>query len=521
MSTTIITEEPLLLTPQVRDGAKSKRSKAAKKKPKAVVKDLLFHTVGRSLASQLPDYLKYDRESTFCAPYVEHQRHGTYLLPPVSHPRHDTNARRCDSICGGSSSSSRTLVEPSRGSDSISSHRSSNGPSRCSSESSLPLEFSAYKPSSTSNSSPPPFVPGRENTDELGIVERLATRYGKVSHMGLLDRSYVFFINKAQTGALSYKVQNHVAIVAGDPLCEPDLFPEILDEFATYRKKFHWEIAFMGASEMLAKYARHQNWTVLQFGSERVLNPMTNDVLMERSGKRIIVQNKQLLNPNKGGITLGVYVPAHEEDQSLQRELTAIYESWRHQRNQTATTTQAFITIYNPFDFPNLMTYIYTRGPDGAANGFAALRRVGADQGYHIDPCIATPGAPKGISDLLTYAAMALLNQMHVTYLSLGYEPLPRLGHVTGMPLPIEKITRSLYQHTFRRLPIGGKKAYHDKFRPDPDLDSSLYLVFPSGVPGPRHMVAMIHMANISIRKVILKEAKSVRDGRKSRPKSN
>jgi lysylphosphatidylglycerol synthetase-like protein (DUF2156 family) len=327
--------------------------------------------------------------------------------------------------------------------------------------------------------------------------------------MVILDRSYIFFVNKDRTGALCYKVQNKIAIVAGDPLCEPYLFPDILDEFKAYRKQFHWGIAFMGASDTLAKYARQEHWTTLQFGVERVLNPMTNDVLMERSGKRIIVQNKQLLNPDKGGITLGVYAPANGTDQSLQSELMAIYESWRHQRNRAAAAAQAFITVYNPFDFPNLMIYIYTRGPDGVANGLAALRRVGADEGYHIDPCIAAPGAPRGISDLLEYAAMALLNKMDVSYLSLGYEPLATLGDVSGLPLPIEKITRSLYRHTFQRLPIGGKKAYYDKFRPDPFLDSELYLVFPSGVPGLRHMLAMVHMANISIRKLVRSEAKS------------
>lgn len=341
-----------------------------------------------------------------------------------------------------------------------------------------------------------------------GTIKRLAAHYGRISHMGILDRSYSFFMNKARTAALSFKVQNKVAIVEGDPLCDRDSFPDLLSEFEEYRKKFHWSIAFMGASEAFADYAKDHNWTTLQFGRERVLNPMTNDVLFERSGKRIIVQNRQLLDPSKGGITLGLYVPSHEDDLGLQRELIAIYDAWRLERNRSSSP-QAFVTVYDPFSLPDLMTYIYTRGPDGVANGFAALRKIGANQGYHIDPCIAAPDAPRGISDLLVFAAMALLNRAGVSYLSFGYEPLDSLGEITGISRPIEKAVRALYHHTFPRLPIGGKKAYHDKFKPDHFQGSSLYVIFPAAAPGPRQVVAIAHTANISIRKLVFADDKA------------
>ncbi|OJJ32014.1 hypothetical protein ASPWEDRAFT_53736 [Aspergillus wentii DTO 134E9] len=329
--------------------------------------------------------------------------------------------------------------------------------------------------------------------------------------MGMLDRSYSFFVNKKRTGALSFKVQNKVAIVTGDPLCDPDLFTELLAEFEEYRKGRHYGIAYLGASEIFAHYAKQRSWTTLEFGKERVLNPMTNDVLLERSGKRIVVQNKQLLCREKGGIAIGLYVPRRGEDPDLQQELVAIYDAWRLRRNQTSST-QAFITVYDPFSLPDMMTYLYTRGPDGAANGFAALRKVGANEGYHIDPCIAAPGAPRGISDLLVFAAMAFLNHGGVSYLSLGFEPLDNLGETTGMSRPLENFTRALHRRTFRRLPVEGKKAYHDKFRPDKSQESSLYLIFPTGVLSPRAVVAMAHMANISIRKIVLAEERSSRN---------
>lgn len=362
-----------------------------------------------------------------------------------------------------------------------------------------------------------------EDFSTMATIQRLTAQYGRVAHMGMLDHSYRFFVNKARTAALSFKVQERVVIVAGDPLCDPDpvTISNLLDEFAEYRAHHHWGIAFMGASEsFVLDYveAQPEKWTTIRFGTERVLNPQTNDILLERSGKRIAVQNRQLLNPQKGGVTLGLYVPAiHGTDAQLQSDLVALYDAWRAERNES-TGPQAFITVYDPFALPNLMTFVYSRGSDGQLNGFAALRRLGCS-GYHIDPCIAAPGSPKGISDLLLVAAMALLNRAEVSYLGFGFEPAQTLlpEDVRGMRRPLAGLTRDLYSHTFLRLPIHGKKAYHDKFRPDLSQDSPLYLVFPDGVPGPRHLLAMMHMANISLRKMIWTDLRSMLTDRKSK----
>ncbi|KAL3441574.1 hypothetical protein BJX65DRAFT_299640 [Aspergillus insuetus] len=325
--------------------------------------------------------------------------------------------------------------------------------------------------------------------------------------MVILDPSYRTFINKAQTAALSYKVLNGVAVVGGDPLCHPDLYAQLLAEFKGYRSKHNWGISFVGASEGFADYARRQHWKTVHFATERVLDPMTNDILFERAGKRMIVQNKQLLDQAKADVTLRVYTPATGEDTQLEQKLLGIYNSWCEARNQKSTA-QAFITVYHPFDFRNLMTYIYTSAADGTVNGFAALRWMGTTHGYHLDPCIAAVSAPKGISDLLVFAAMAFTNRRGYSYLNLGCEPLESLGEIRGMTPALGRILRSIHNAVFQRLPIRGKRAYHNKFRPDPLQEAKLYLVFSSsGLGLVRQLVAVSHMANISLWKLVKAKA--------------
>ena len=99
---------------------------------------------------------------------------------------------------------------------------------------------------------------------------------------------------------------------------------------------------------------------------------------------------------------------------------------------------------------------------------------------------------------------MALCRTAGVSYLSIGYEPFEDLGEVTGLPGPLERVARRMYRFAFGRLPLAGKKAYHDKWRPDEGLEDPLYIVFPGGgVPDVRGVVALMHVANVRIRRVV------------------
>ncbi|PYI35596.1 hypothetical protein BP00DRAFT_307590, partial [Aspergillus indologenus CBS 114.80] len=333
--------------------------------------------------------------------------------------------------------------------------------------------------------------------------------------MGVLDPSYSLFVNTTRTALLCFKVCNQVAIVSGDPMSAVEEFDAVLTEFQTWRQRHRLGLAFMGTSERMVEYAQQQHqhqhqhhqppktssWTILEFGRERVLNPTTNPVLLEQDGKRIRLQTKQLLHPAKGGITLDIYIappspssPSTEADQALQTQLSEIYTTWRHHRNTTPDKhkqkhpqSQAFITTYTPFTQSQTqpqpqMLYIYTRAPTtGTPTSLAALRALGTGPtpGYHLDPCVAAPGAPKGLADLLVFAAMALLRRLGCSYLSLGLEPSAQLGRVAGVACPVvERLLRAAYRVAFARLPVQGKRAYHDKFRPDAGRERGVFLVF-------------------------------------------
>merc|ERR1711939_1293483 len=343
----------------------------------------------------------------------------------------------------------------------------------------------------------------------LEAINQLIAEYGTVSHMSVRDPSYSFWINRTRTAAVHFKLLNKVAVLAGDPLCPASAMPSVLEEFERYCRKSRWKTSIIGASEDMLELAKLRKWPVMRFGTEKVLNPMTNEVLLGKGGKRTATQCKQLLDPTKGGLTLHVYIPSRGRDLSLEAELTKIYDDWCGDRN-TSRDNQAFITVFEMFSMPHLMTFIYTTSKDGAGagaiNGFAALRKMGSSAAgkYHIDPFIQAASAPRGTSDLLIFASLAYLNALGSTYLGLGHEPVSEPDAMWNMNSLIVKSTRKVYRHIFGRLPVGGKETFNSRWKPDSEQEAGLYLIFiGKKTPSPKHLLAMTHFANISLRNVL------------------
>jgi lysylphosphatidylglycerol synthetase-like protein (DUF2156 family) len=339
------------------------------------------------------------------------------------------------------------------------------------------------------------------NTTTKAAFNHAYQSYAQTSHMGILDPAYKVFVSKKGYGSLIYKIHARTVVVAGDPLCSEFHRKPLLNELRRYRWARGLSLAFVGISEDFAKYAQQQGWATMHFGHEAVLNPLTNKVLRKQAGKRMIAQNKQLLDPKRGGITVNIYCPGiNEADSGLERQLQDLYDDWREDRNRKhGDGSQAFVTVYNLFSLPESTIFLYTSDRDGKINGLATLRELGAETGYHLDPCIASQDAPRGISDLLIVTAMELLKASDIGYMSLGIEPLDEVQEVTGSSKLVSQLWKNSYNQMIQSVPVTGKAAYFKKFCPDESLTSKLFICIPSkGIPV-RRSIALLQFANMNV----------------------
>lgn len=331
------------------------------------------------------------------------------------------------------------------------------------------------------------------------------TNYGRVAHMGVLDLSYHIFTSHHGYGATIYRIRHRTAVVTGDPLCSADDFGSLMHEFFQFSSERKLLVAFMGVSEVFANYAKEHNWATILFGRERVLNPQTNMVLLQQAGKRIMTQNRRLLDPDRVDLTMRIYgLSSSVYNPKLEATLQNIYDEWREDRNsQVSGHPQAFITVFSLFSCPDMTIFVYATDSSDNVLGFAGLRSIGAVDGFHLDPCVATPEAPAGTTEPLITMTMLLLRDAGVAHLSLGFEPLSELGDISGQPNVQTSITRWGYRQIIRSLPVNGKAAYNDKFRPDEAVAGKLYIVVPGMAWPLRQSAALTHIANIKVGRLL------------------
>lgn len=335
------------------------------------------------------------------------------------------------------------------------------------------------------------------------VLETLLARYGRVAHMGARDASYCAFLSDMKDGAVIYKVIDKVAIISGDPLCAPLEILPLLEDFRKFCKSRRLQIAMVGASSRLAKLAIQHGWIKMQFAVEKILNPLTNPLLLGTGGKRTVQKCRQL---SKAGFTAKVYRPSYEHDLDTESQLVRIYNDWRSKRNQFHTC-QAYITVFDMFALHHLMTYIYIKDPQQRIIGFAALRTLGS--GFHLDPVVALEDAPSGTTDLLIVTSLSLTRDLGSSRLSLGWEPLSKLEDISGVSHPIAVIMRALHGQIFKELPLEGKRAFHQRFHPDSGQDSATHIIF-FGLPKITEALAMLHFANIDMSEVLSSKASRI-----------
>jgi Phosphatidylglycerol lysyltransferase, C-terminal len=299
-------------------------------------------------------------------------------------------------------------------------------------------------------------------------VETLMAEYGRGT-----------YLQEDERAAICFKVIKKVAVMYGDPLCAANQVEHVFQAFHSFCHRQSRHVAVVGAGPTLAAYAQKQCWKTIEFAVEQILNPMTNTVLDETSGKTITRTNRKLAT---NGIKLYLYEPRRGIQAGLEQELMEVYNAWQEDRRKR-NTPQAYSAVINPFAMPAVTRYIYTSGDDGKPNSLAGLIRLGANSGYLLEPCIQLPDTPKGVTGFLVTHAMGLLRDEGVTYMTFGLEALPELGEITLMPSLIEDTSRHLYRTTFNALGLLGRKTFHESFHPESDRQVPLYLLFPPGLP--------------------------------------
>jgi len=136
------------------------------------------------------------------------------------------------------------------------------------------------------------------------------------------DKQYVF--SRDGRAALGYRVLLGVAVVGGDPVGEPDAFPDAVDEFVQMCDRAGWRAAVLAVREDIAPLWRRHGLRTIGIGDEVLLDVEAFTL----SGRAMRNVRQAVTRTWHAGVTT-IVVREGDLDATLRAELTSLSARWR------------------------------------------------------------------------------------------------------------------------------------------------------------------------------------------------
>lgn len=133
-----------------------------------------------------------------------------------------------------------------------------------------------------------------------------------------------FWFSPDGTAALSYRVLNGYAVVAGDPIGNPGLYTALVSSFAEMCREHHWHVAVLGVSEPRLALWHSASSIVPRLATV----PIGRDVVIDVDGFSLAGRRKRNLRQavqrtHNAGMTTQV-VAENQVDDQLRAELRGV-----------------------------------------------------------------------------------------------------------------------------------------------------------------------------------------------------
>ena len=308
---------------------------------------------------------------------------------------------------------------------------------------------------------PSPPKPQMSQEDENGLRGLLA-EFGDRDSVGYFalreDKSVVW--SSTRKAAITYRVVGGCALASGDPIGNPDAWPQAMHAFMALSAQNGWTPVGLGCSEEAGEiWVREADMTALEIGDEAVVhvdeydpdNPRYRNV--RQSVRRILKQN----------YTTEIFRTS-EMTKEMRLILTEDSKRWRGD-----TTERGFMMGLGriaDYDEPDLL--IVTASKDGQI--MALLQYVPwGPKGLSLDLMRRSPQADSGVNELMIDATIRYAREHGINRISLNFAAF-RSVFERGAQLgagPIIRSWRGILLFMSRWLQMESLFRFNSKFRPE------------------------------------------------------
>ncbi|MDP1720669.1 MAG: phosphatidylglycerol lysyltransferase domain-containing protein [Candidatus Nanopelagicaceae bacterium] len=308
---------------------------------------------------------------------------------------------------------------------------------------------------------PSPPKPHMSDADEKSLRALLA-EFGERDSLGYFalreDKSIIW--SNTRKAAITYRVVGGCALASGDPIGNPDAWPQVIHAFIDLCLKNGWTPASIGCSEEAGEiWVRETGMNALEIGDEAVVHVKAYDPESPRY-RNVRQTSRRILKQN---YTANIFRTS-EISPEMRTILTENSKKWRG-----AATERGFMMGLGRIadsDEPELL--IVTALKDGQVLGLLQFVPWG-DRAISLDLMRRSPQADSGVNELMIDAVIKYSAENGIDHISLNFAAF-RSAFERGAQLgagPVIRSWRSILLFFSRWLQMETLYRFNSKFRPE------------------------------------------------------
>ncbi len=291
-------------------------------------------------------------------------------------------------------------------------------------------------------------------------LELLIERFGWNTNSFLLHYGGYRFFNPFETwemGVVPYVATSRALIVAGDPLCRPDLQWDALEIFRDFAQEHNLQVLILPASERLAAKAGAHGFGKLIVGTEAQFDPLTW-VPRGDSGKPV---RWSVNKARRSGVSAELYLPGQARRPEVETAIAEFADRWRNERK---INPLGYLVSVDPLKQVEDKLFV-TAWFEGRLIAFLAASPIYARKGWYLEDIIRLKSTPAGASELLITTLLDHLRVSRCQFATLGTAPLAGIEAQRGYPVARWALTL-IYRHMNTFYNFRGLHHFKSKFRP-------------------------------------------------------
>ncbi|MGL6173622.1 MAG: phosphatidylglycerol lysyltransferase domain-containing protein, partial [Cellulosilyticaceae bacterium] len=277
----------------------------------------------------------------------------------------------------------------------------------------------------------------------------------------LKDKS--FFYTMDNQVLIAFRPYKDNLMVLGDPIGDPNLFKEAINEFRIYADKFDMTPIFYEVSEKHLPLYHENGFNFLKLGEEATMSFNDFSFAGKKSASLRTIRNKILRNEFEFEIIKPPFSP------EFLVSLKEISDSWLGDRHEKVFSLGSFNA-----DYINRSPLALVK-KDGQILSFATIMPMYQEHIFSIDLMRLVPDSPNGTMEATFIGIIDWAKEEGYTHFVLGKAPLSNVG-LNQFSSKREKIVKHFYNYGNRLYSFKGLRYFKEKFSPTWE---GTYLAYP------------------------------------------